>query len=332
MRMLSGISGSRRSNLIQLFVSLTFIAIITVIGIFIFEQISIVYFHSFMFMGTHIVTIVMGGLLATIASLLVILRFQSLYRDILIENTERRKTEKELQSAKEQGEFYLDILCHDINNMNTVALGFLELADDKLNANGCLDAGDRLMITKTIENLRNSSTLIDNVRKLRREKEGALKAERMDLMETLKSVKDQFTGIPDRDIRIDIHAKCRCFVMANELLRDVFSNLIGNSIKHSTGPLAINIELTCSPEGYDHFCQVSIEDNGPGIPDSMKAQIMGAYRRITKGQSRGIGLYLVRTLIDDYHGNIRVEDRVKGDHKKGTRFVVLLPAVERLTT
>lgn len=325
---LPGIFGSRKSNMIQLFVSLAFIALITVIGIFIFEQVSIIYFHGLMFMGAHIVTIVMGGLLATVASLLVILRFQSLYRDIMIENAERRKAERDLQDAKEQGELYMDILSHDINNMNTVALGFLELADDKLKTVGSLDAGDRRMITKTIENLRNSSTLIDNVRKLRREKEGALKAERMDLMEILTSVKDQFTSIPDRDVRIDIRSKCRCFVMANELLRDVFSNLIGNSIKHSTGPLAINIDLTCSPEDHDHFCRVAIEDNGPGIPDTMKAQIMGAHRRIAKGQSRGIGLYLVRTLIDDYHGNIRVEDRVKGDHTKGTRFVVLLPAIK----
>jgi signal transduction histidine kinase len=212
--------------------------------------------------------------------------------------------------------------------MNTVALGYLELADDKLNTDGHLDVSDRRMITKTIESLRNSSTLIDNVRKLRREKRGTLKAERTDLMEVLTSVKNQFSGIPDRDVRIDLRSKGRCFVMANELLRDVFSNLVGNAIKHSTGPLAINIDLTCSPEGHKHFCQVAIEDNGPGIPDTMKEQIMGPHRRITTGQSRGIGLYLVRTLIDDYQGKIRVEDRIKGDHKKGTRFVVSLPAVE----
>lgn len=326
---LSGVSSPRQSNIIQLTLALAFIAIITVIGIFVFEQVSIVYFHpQLMFMGTHIVTMIMGGILAAIASLLVMLRFQRLYRDILAENTERRKAEAELQNAKEQGELYMDILCHDINNMNTVALGYLELAHDKLKIEGCIDAGERRMITKTIENLRNSSTLIDNVRKLRREKEGVLKAERTDLMEILTSVKGQFTGIPDRDVRIDIDSKCRCFVMANELLRDVFSNLVGNAIKHSKGPLMINISLTCPSEGRNYFCQVSVEDNGPGIPDMVKAQIIGPHRRITTGQSRGIGLYLVRTLIDDYHGSIRVEDRVKGDHTKGARFIITLPAVE----
>jgi signal transduction histidine kinase len=41
----------------------------------------------------------------------------------------------------------------------------------------------------------------------------------------------------------------------------------------------------------------------------------------------GLGLYLVKSLVDDFHGTVRVEDRVPGDHSKGARFVVLLPAV-----
>jgi hypothetical protein len=35
----------------------------------------------------------------------------------------------------------------------------------------------------------------------------------------------------------------------------------------------------------------------------------------------------VKTLVDDQHGPVWVEDRVPGDYKKGARFVVLLPAV-----
>ena len=323
------LSGSLKSKIIQLSVPLAFIGLITIAGFFIFEQISVVYFHNLMFKGAHIVTIIMGGILATIASLMVILRFQSLYSDVLNENTERRKLEKQLQDSKDQIELYMDILCHDINNMNTVALCFLEMADNKLDTSGSLDVSDRRLITKPIEHLRNSSMLIDNVRKLRREKEHELKAERIDLMEVLASVKDQFTGVPARDIRIDINSKCRCFVLANELLRDVFVNLVGNAIKHSTGTLIINISLACPTDGRNRFCEVAVEDNGPGIPDTIKAQIMDAHHGITKGQSRGIGLYLVRTLLDDYHGNMQVEDRVKGDHTKGSRFVVMLPAVEK---
>ena len=51
-------------------------------------------------------------------------------------------------------------------------------------------------------------------------------------------------------------------------------------------------------------------------------------RGATKASGRGLGLYLVKTLVDDYHGRVWVEDRVPGDYKKGAQFVVRLLAVE----
>ena len=72
-----------------------------------------------------------------------------------------------------------------------------------------------------------------------------------------------------------------------------------------------------------------MEDNGPGIPDSLKARLFTRFQRgATKASGRGLGLYLVKTLVDDYHGTVRVEDRVPGDYKQGTRFVVRLLAAE----
>jgi signal transduction histidine kinase len=41
----------------------------------------------------------------------------------------------------------------------------------------------------------------------------------------------------------------------------------------------------------------------------------------------GLGLYLVKTLVDSFGGRVWVEDRVIGDYSKGARFVVVLPAI-----
>ena len=74
------------------------------------------------------------------------------------------------------------------------------------------------------------------------------------------------------------------------------------------------------------FCRVEIEDNGPGISDEKKKAIL---RRSVQDRSKltgkGLGLYLVRTLVDDYGGRIWVEDRVPGDYTRGCRFVIMLP-------
>jgi signal transduction histidine kinase len=75
---------------------------------------------------------------------------------------------------------------------------------------------------------------------------------------------------------------------------------------------------------------VSVEDNGRGIPDDFKRQI---FNRMLKGTAKakgmGLGLYLVRTLVNSYGGRVWVEDRVPGDHTKGAKFVVMLPAIEK---
>ena len=80
-------------------------------------------------------------------------------------------------------------------------------------------------------------------------------------------------------------------------------------------------------ENNTDYYKVSIEDNGPGIMDDLKPMIFN--RRLrggSKARGSGIGLFLVKTLVDDYGGRVWAEDRLQGDHKKGSRFVVMLPA------
>jgi len=243
--------------------------------------------------------------------------------------TKRKHIENKLRDAQAQSELYVDLMGHDINNMNMVALGFLEMADDKLRAEHKLDISDEQLLLKAVENIKNSSILIDNVRKLQRERAGELKLKAVDIMEVLTLVRDQYLNVPGRDVKIKLNIKCACTVIANDLLRDVFSNLVGNSIKHSAGPLAINIDLTCDGEAGIKFCKVAVEDNGPGIPDSIKALIFDRSQTAKKLRGKGLGLYIVNTLVGDFHGKVWVEDRVPGDHTKGARFVVMLPAIEK---
>ncbi len=73
---------------------------------------------------------------------------------------------------------------------------------------------------------------------------------------------------------------------------------------------------------------LSLDHRSIGIPDEQKEKI---FERMMRGETRtmgtGLGLYLVKTLVDSYHGKVWVEDRVPGDYRKGSRFVVLIPAV-----
>jgi PAS domain S-box-containing protein len=103
-----------------------------------------------------------------------------------------------------------------------------------------------------------------------------------------------------------------------ELLSDVVAMYSDTGIKVDT-----------VREGGRAFYRVAVEDNGPGVPDEKKDMI---FHRLKRGQTttRGTGLelYIVKTLVESFHGRVALEDRVPGDHRKGSRFLVYLPVAE----
>jgi|AGTN01.1.fsa_nt_gi PAS domain S-box/PAS domain S-box/PAS domain S-box len=239
--------------------------------------------------------------------------------------TERKHWEEELHDAKAQAELYLDLMGHDINNLNQIGIGFLEMALSTLP----LDRDSRELIARPLEAIEASSKLIANVRKLQKVREGGLKFKEIKIADRLKEIAPRYGDVPGRNIRISVDVDCDCSVMANDLLDDVFSNIIHNAIKHSAGSLAVDVHLSAASVGGRKYCLVAIEDDGPGIPDEQKGRLFSRSGHVNaKASGRGLGLHLVRTLVEDFHGKVWVEDRVNGDHTEGTRFVIMLPAIE----
>jgi signal transduction histidine kinase len=252
----------------------------------------------------------------------------------VVDITRLKLTEKELQEAKEQVEMFLDLMGHDINNLNQIGIGYLELALDRLRTRGKLGPDDQLLLDKAMETQVSSSKLIENVRKIQRSRSGGLRFYMIDLCEVVAQLIDYFSHDPHRKVMIKAFMEKHCYVNANELIRDIFSNIIGNAIKHSSPEKCLKIDVGVEKviyQGQD-FYAISIEDNGPGIPDELKSRLFTRFQRgKTKTSGRGLGLYLVKTLLDDLNGKILVEDRVKGDYSQGSRFVVLLPAAPNMS-
>jgi PAS domain S-box-containing protein len=246
---------------------------------------------------------------------------------VAIDITERKRAEIDLEKAKSQAELYVDLMGHDINNFNQIGLGYLELAIDMLNNKG--DMKDEVaLLKKPVEAFNDSSRLINNVKKLQKEKEGGFKTEIIDLGKVLVDVTTQFSNTGGRDITINYRPVAGCHVLANELLQDVFSNIIDNAVRHSSGALVIDIALTRELKDDGEFFIVIIEDNGHGISDDMKKKVLDrACLANTWRSGIGFGLCLVHMLLEDYHGSFWMEDRVPGDYSKGSKFVVELPSL-----
>jgi signal transduction histidine kinase len=212
---------------------------------------------------------------------------------------------------------------HDINNMNQVVAGYLETAAGMVRP----EEPSAAFIGRSLAVLHNSSRLIGNLRNVQQATGKKLKLEAVDLDSMLSQVISEYSLVPGRDVTIR-YEPAEGYVMANQLLKDVFLNIVGNAIKHSSGPVNVEVRACRREDGGKCYLEVTIEDDGPGIPDVRKRSIFSRTDRSLKAMGGGLGLYIVKSLVEGFDGRVHVEDRVRGDHSKGCRFIVRLPAAD----
>ncbi len=103
---------------------------------------------------------------------------------------------------------------------------------------------------------------------------------------------------------------------------EVLTNLLSNAIKYSTAGGDIIITLSKTKNGI----QVSIKDNGIGIPEDAKDKIFARFYRVQNAQVNtfpglGLGLYIMASIIELHKGKIWVESQPG----KGATFYFTLP-------
>lgn len=218
---------------------------------------------------------------------------------------ERALLIRQLEMAKEEANLYLDILSHDIRNAENISGLYTNLLADMLDGEEKIYAEKlRASIRKSVEILRNVST----IRRIHRE---SVKLVPIDLD---RVIRDEIAIFPE----IQFHyGGTSLSVMADRLLPEVFTNLIGNAIKFG-GP-KVEVAIRVEDEGEEIL--IAIEDTGPGVPDDMKEAIFMRFGQIKSQKSgQGLGLYITRMLIERYGGRIRVDDRVPGRQECGAAF------------
>lgn len=216
-----------------------------------------------------------------------------------------------LVEANRKANLYLDILVHDINNANLASLGYGELLTEMLSGKEKEVAG------KLIEGVLKSREVIRNLDTIRhiQERKFDFKAINLDSM-----IKQEIRRYPTASIDYE---GCTTLVMADDLLAEVLTNLIGNSAKFGGSGVHIVIQVVECP---DNIVKISIADEGPGVPDELKSVIFVRFQTgEEKGSGKGLGLFIAKTLIERYGGKIWVEDRIKGNSGCGAKFVFTLP-------
>ena len=244
--------------------------------------------------------------------------------------TERKKVETALKLQRDHADLYKDIFAHDINNILQNIQSSLELSSIYLkNPEKVTTVNELYGIIK--EQVSRGSKLISNVRKLSTLQGSTFRLKSIKVNHFLKqSIKFLRQSFQTRKIDIQCnYNKEDYFAFANELLLDVFENILLNAVRHNSN-MNVILEIQISQEIIESkaFLKIQFRDNGDGIEDVRKEHIFqrGSKEKSSNG-GMGLGLSLVKKTIDRYNGKIWVEDKVKGVPSKGSNFIILIPTV-----
>ncbi|MBY8986648.1 MAG: HAMP domain-containing histidine kinase [Candidatus Lokiarchaeota archaeon] len=220
------------------------------------------------------------------------------------------------------------LFIHDISNLFQIISNSVELCESLLK--GELKKEDIIEYFQIItQQLTRGKKLIRDVRNLTDLDEYKMPLEPKEILSRLNSAID-FTRIsfPQKNIDIKVISNDgKLYAIANELLGELFENVLINAIKYNRNNV-VQIEVVISKveTQYKNYVKIEFKDNGIGIDDARKAMIFQEVpfkRRHSNGM--GIGLSLVAKLIGLYNGEIWVEDRIKGDYTQGSNFIILIP-------
>ena len=250
------------------------------------------------------------------------------YRDALHEK-ELEKAVLEAKNANEAKTRFLFNMSHDIRTPMNAIIGFSELLEKHIDEKD--KAIDYLGKIKSSSNFLLS--LINYVLEMARIESGklALKKEVGCVTELIESLTDVFEpGVKKKFItyscETDIQHK---YVICDEIkVREIFINIIGNSVKYTPEGGKISVSVKEEPFEKENYIayRIIVEDNGIGMSKEYLPHIFEEFsREHTSTESKvtgtGLGLPIVKSLIDMMGGTIEVESQLGC----GTKMNVVLP-------
>jgi signal transduction histidine kinase len=253
---------------------------------------------------------------------------------------EEKDNYEKIIKEKKHSELLVDLITHDIGNYHQIIQGSLGLVISlvkKNKTNVSPQDGEKIssLLNTAKTALTRSQSFVDNIRRLERlYRQKDLKLISRNVPDAINSAystvertlynnnphgKKITLSIVHDGNPLDIN------IMAEDLLDEIFINLFSNTVKYTDlSEVKIDVIINDYFIGGTKYWMITISDNGTGIPDSIKKELFERF--YSKAKGGGLGLSIVRALVERYNGKVWVGDRVYKDYTKGTTFGMIFPA------
>lgn len=157
----------------------------------------------------------------------------------------------------------------------------------------------------------------------RMERDSIMRLERVELTALLREAVELLEPLArQKQIALSLHTPEQAEVLGDRgRLSQVLANLLGNALKFTPSEGHVDAQIAFADE---HTVEISVADDGPGIPPEEVPYVFERYRRVgTSGElgGSGLGLSIVRQVVDAHEGTLGVSSQPG----HGSRFWIRLP-------
>lgn len=234
--------------------------------------------------------------------------FISVVEDI----TERKEAELTLQKRNYELDQFAYIVSHDLKAPLRAISNLSEWIEEDLEGQIPVENQQQLQLMR--QRVRRMESLINGLLEYSRVGRRDTTIELVSVQELLAEILDSLS--PPESFTVTIAPDMPTFKTHRLFLAQIFTNLISNAIKHHPRPDG-NVWITV--ESKEKYYEFAVTDDGNGIPPEHHQRVFALFHTLERSEnteSTGIGLAIVKKIIESNGGNIRVES----DGHQGTSF------------
>jgi len=242
-------------------------------------------------------------------------------RTTVFDITERKKAEEKVKLLNSEMEAFTYSVSHDLRAPLRSIDGYARILKEDFGP-GMDQEANRIMDV-IMRNARRMGKLIDDMLDFSRVGRKDISRNRIDVDIMVDSIRRELVEQEKgRDIRFDVRPLAAAEA-DNNLMRQVWTNLISNALKYTSKNLLT--EITIDSRQENGKVVYSIRDNGVGFDMKYANKLFGVFQRLHKIEEfdgTGVGLALVHRIISRHGGKIWAESEVN----KGATFSFYIPS------
>ncbi|WP_165903569.1 PAS domain-containing sensor histidine kinase [Hymenobacter gummosus] len=241
--------------------------------------------------------------------------------ELLVSNEELLNSNTRLSRTNADLDTFVYTASHDLKAPITNIEGLLQVLREEATAGSWSDTAGHVLtlMQDAVERFRTTLGQLSEISRLQADAEAAAPVDVAAVVAGVELDLAPLQAVARAEVQVDV-AACPTLRVPAKTLRSVVYNLLSNALKYRSAERVLVVQIRCWCEAGQAWLAVS--DNGLGIDLTRQTELFGLFRRYhTHVEGSGVGLYMVRRMVEHAGGRIDVRSQLG----EGSTFTVRFP-------